>query len=145
MPAVSQAQQKLFGIAYAVKQGHMKLDDVAPEYRDKVKDLVGGMTADQLKDYAETAREGLPQHAEEGLSYAASYNAPQGASMPGSGMGKIALPDMSTGATGSGDVPAGQGDAEEEFKKAKRKRKRLLQMQKIQSYESFINEKYGTK
>ena len=100
----------------------MNFMEVYQEYRNKVKELVNSMSEDQLKDYAETSREGLPQHAEEGLSFAASYTAPQGASMPGSVMGKIQLPDLSTGATGSGDVPAGQGDAEDAYKREKKKR-----------------------
>jgi hypothetical protein len=141
MPATSKAQQRLMGIAYAVKMGYMKLTDVAPEYVDKVKELSNSMSKEQLKDFASTEHEGLPERTEEGMSFAANYNAPQGAAMPGAGMGKIALPDMSTGAVGSGDKPAGQGDAEEEYKKEKKKRKKLLQ--KIKTYESFITEKYG--
>ena len=141
MPATSKAQQRLMGIAYAVKMGYMKLTDVAPEYQDKVKELSGSMTKQQLKDFASTEHEGLPERTEEGMSFAANYNAPQGAAMSGAGMGNIVLPDMSTGAVGSGDKPAGQGDAEEEYKKEKKKRKKLLQ--KIKTYESFITEKYG--
>ena len=141
MPATSKAQQRLMGIAYAVKMGYMKLTDVAPEYVDKVKELSNSMSKEQLKDFASTDTKDLPEKTDEAMSFAANYNAPQGAAMPGAGMGKISLPDMSTGAVGSGDKPAGQGDAEEEYKKEKKKRKKLLQ--KIKTYESFITEKYG--
>lgn len=44
------------------------------------------------------------------------------------GMGEVSLPV--DGELGSGDVPAGQGDAEEEYKKKKKKRN-------ILSFEDF--------
>jgi hypothetical protein len=56
MPAVSQAQQKLMGMAYALKKGDMKPEDASKE----VKDLADSMTLQQLKDFAETSHEGLP-------------------------------------------------------------------------------------
>lgn len=149
MPAQSKAQQRLFGVAYAVKKGNMSIEDVNVAYKKKVKDLIANMDIEQLKDYAETDAKTLPDTVEgddtsEGLAFAASYNAPQGAAMPGSGMGRIVLPDMSTGATGSGDKASGQGNAEEEYKKEKKKRKRLLQM--IKTYESFsLNESVSFK
>lgn len=149
MPAKSKAQQRLFGIAYAVKKGHMSIGDVTPEYKDKVKKLIDGMSIEQLKDYASTDAKNLPDTVEgddtmEGLAFAASYTSPQGAAMPGSGMGRIQLPDMSTGAVGSGDKLSGQGDAEEVYKKEKKKRKRLMQM--IKTYESFsLNESVSFK
>ena len=49
MPATSKSQQKLMGVAYAVKAGHMLLSDVSAEYQDKVKDLTLSMTLKQLK------------------------------------------------------------------------------------------------
>lgn len=144
MPATSKAQQRLMGIAYAVKTGSMSIENVSPEYKEKVKDLVVGMSAKELKDFASTPHEGLPDEApektEEGLAFAASYTSPQGASMSGAGMGKIQLPNLSNGGVGSGDKASGQGDAEEVYKQEKKKRKRLLQM--IKTYESFssVNE-----
>jgi hypothetical protein len=141
MPATSKSQQRLMGIAYAVKTGSMSIENVSSEYRDKVKDLVVGMTTKELKDFASTPHEGLPDEApektEEGLAFAASYTSPQGASMPGAGMGKIQLPNLSNGGVGSGDKASGQGDAEEVYKQEKKKRKRLMQM--IKTYESFAN------
>jgi len=62
MPAVSQAQQKLMGMAYALKKGDMKPTKASRE----VQDLADSMTLDQLKDFAETKHEGLPKHIEEG-------------------------------------------------------------------------------
>jgi hypothetical protein len=61
MPATSKAQQRLMGMAYALKKGDMKPEDASQE----VKDLADSMTLKQLKDYAETKHEGLPDHVEE--------------------------------------------------------------------------------
>ena len=61
MPATSKAQQRLMGMAYALKKGEMKRADAS----DEVKDLADGMTLKQLKDYAETSHEGLPDKVEE--------------------------------------------------------------------------------
>ncbi len=60
MPAVSQAQQKLMGQAYALKKGDMKASEINPEYADQIQKLADSMSLDQLKDYAETKREDLP-------------------------------------------------------------------------------------
>ena len=56
------------------------------------------------------------------------------------GMGPVALPV--SGADGSGDVPAGQGDAEDEFEKAKkekeaRDKKKANNESFVKSFESF--------
>jgi hypothetical protein len=61
MPATSKAQQRLMGMAYALKKGDMDPKDASQE----VKDLADGMTLQQLKDFAETKHEGLPDHADE--------------------------------------------------------------------------------
>jgi len=61
MPATSKAQQRLMGMAYALKKGEMKRADAS----DEVKDLADGMTLKQLKDYAETSHEGLPDKVKE--------------------------------------------------------------------------------
>ncbi len=105
MPATSKSQQRLMGTAYAVKKGDTKISDVDPAYRDKVSELVAGMTLKQLKDYAETSHEGLPDRvAESGLHLNPSMNVP--------GMGDPALPgapsaldSFSTQRPGSGDLP----------------------------------------
>lgn len=123
MPSTSKSQQRLMGAAYAVKNGDMQLSDVDSAYKDKVKELVDNMTLKQLKDFATTKHDGLPETVEEDL---AAVVPP----MLG-GMGPVVLPNA--GALGSGDAPAGQGDAEEEYKKKKRK-------VKVLSMEEFINE-----
>lgn len=61
MPATSKSQQRLMGMAYSFKKGDMKPSDASQE----VKDLADGMTLQQLKDFAETKHEGLPDHVEE--------------------------------------------------------------------------------
>lgn len=108
------------GAAYSVKKGDSKISDIDPEYRDKVKDLVDDMTLKQLKKYAATKHEGLPEVAEN----ISIDNI--------GGMGPVKFPTATE--YGSGDVPAGQGDAEEEYKKKKRKMKHL------KNFESFVNE-----
>jgi hypothetical protein len=61
MPAKSVAQQQLMAMAYALKKGEMKSDEASQE----VKDLAAGMTLKQLRDYAETSHEGLPDKVKE--------------------------------------------------------------------------------
>ena len=178
MPSKSKSQQRLMGVAYAVKSGDMQLSDVDSAYRDDVKGLVDGMTLKQLKDFASTKHEDLPEKIKEaidlgkvqsnmksitqkewdktnkeyktvinGQKYKMVYDDGRDATilipviieedlaavvppMLG-GMGNVVLPNV--GALGSGDAPAGQGDAEEEYKKKKRKAK-------ILSMEEFVNE-----
>ena len=48
------------------------------------------------------------------------------------GMGAVLLPTATQ--DGSGDIPAGRGDATKEYKKKKKKMKKLL------TFESFVNE-----
>jgi len=65
MPSVSKSQQRLMGMAYAVKSGDMELSDIDPAYRDKVKSLSDGMTKKDLKKYAATKHDGLPETVDE--------------------------------------------------------------------------------
>ena len=119
MPSTSKAQQRLMGQAYALKKGEIELKDIDAKYRDEIKDLADSMSLSDLKDFAETKHEGLPNKvATENLT-------------PGSlnGMGPVTLPAGQT--VGSGDVPAGSGDAEEEYKKKKR------QMKHVKTFEAF--------
>ena len=143
MPSTSKAQQRLMGLAYAVKQGYMSLNEVGEEYRIKVKELVNTMSVKQLKDFASTPHEGLPDTVEsdsnESMGPAMGSNGPQSVGMPGMGMGKIALPDMSTGAIGSGDKPSGQGDADDEYKKEKKKKKKK-EKELAKKYKDFLEE-----
>jgi hypothetical protein len=59
------------------------------------------------------------------------------------GMGPVVLPG--NGTLGSGDVPAGPGDAEEEYKKKKKKRKKMKHLKTLESFNSmdsgFLTEK----
>ena len=55
------------GVAYAVKSGDMRLSDVDSAYKEKVKDLIDNMTLKQLKDFAETKHDGLPEVVQEGV------------------------------------------------------------------------------
>jgi hypothetical protein len=57
MPAVSKAQQRLMGMAYAVKKGDMPKSEASKE----VLDLADSMTLQQLKDFASTSHENLPE------------------------------------------------------------------------------------
>jgi len=117
MPAKSKAQQRLMGVAYAVKKGDMQLSDVDASYKDEVKDLVDNMSLDSLKKYAATKHNGLPERVPENIQVGQI-----------NGMGPVELP--ADGLLGSGDVPAGSGDAEEEYKKKKKK---------MANFEEFIN------
>lgn len=63
MPAKSQAQQRLFGMALAVRRGDMKRSEV----NDKVLDIVDSdMTNKEIEDFAST--KGLKEHLQEALS-----------------------------------------------------------------------------
>lgn len=143
MPAKSKAQQRLMGLAYAVKQGYMSLNEVGEEYRTKVKELVNTMSVEQLKDFASTPHEDLPDTVEsdsnESMGFAVGASGPQSIGMPGMGMGKIALPDLGTGAVGSGDKPSGQGDADDEYKKEKKKKKKR-EKELAKKYKDFLEE-----
>ena len=117
MPSKSKAQQRLMGVAYAVKKGDIQLSDVDTSYKDEVKDLVDNMSLDSLKKYAATKHDGLPERVPENIQVGQI-----------NGMGPVELP--ADGLLGSGDVPAGRGDAEEEYKKKKKK---------MANFEEFIS------
>ena len=117
MPALSIAQQRLMGQAYAVKSGELDIKDVNPKYRDDIKKLADGMTLQQLKDYAETKHKGLPKKVGETVKFIPEFDEfVEETSMAtvGSvnGMGAPAMPgnpgtqdSFSTQETGSGDIP----------------------------------------
>jgi len=140
MPAVSKAQRKLFGLALAVKRGEVDASTVD----QKIRDLSKKKEAD-LKDYAETPEETLPNKLEdsvdenaelqEAIAYAEAmrYALEENNAMatPGSvnGMGDVSLPgnpgtqaEFSTQETGSGDLAASSeltDDEKENEKQAK--------------------------
>ena len=134
MPSVSKSQQRLMGMAYAVKSGDMEISDIDPAYRDKVKSLSDGMTKKDLKKYASTKHEDLPETVDEDFAQAQQHITP---SANIGGMGPVILP--SDGGVGSGDVPsvADIDDDEEEAKKDKTKKK--LEMENFKLFTQFNN------
>ena len=59
MPARSKGQQRLFGMALAVRRGEMKRSDVW----DEVLDIVDSdMTDKEIEDFAKTKHDGLKEH-----------------------------------------------------------------------------------
>jgi hypothetical protein len=120
MPATSKAQQRLMGMAYAFKKGELAQNEVSPD----VIQLANSMTMKQLKDFASTKHDGLPDRAEENLSLGNL-----------GGMGANFLPTGTE--VGSGDILSGTGSAEEEYKKKKKKRERIM---KTKTFEQFISE-----
>jgi hypothetical protein len=121
MPSTSKAQQRLMGVAYAVKSGDMQLSDVDTAYRKEVEELVDNMTLKQLKDFASTKHDGLPERVKEDLALVTPP-------MLG-GMGDVVLPDA--GALGSGDAPTGIGDPDKVYKKKKKKVKLIMSMEEF--------------
>ena len=129
MPATSKAQRRLFALALAVKRGEVPESDVD----DKIKDLAKRSEQD-LKDFAETPEETLPNKVEDNIE---ENNA---MATPGSvnGMGAISMPgDPGTNETGSGDLAASsaltKGNPDKDGKKAK-------QIYKFLKYNAFVGE-----
>jgi hypothetical protein len=60
MPATSQQQQKLFGLALSVKRGETPRSEVS----DEVLQIVDTMSEKKIKDFAETSHKGLPTKVE---------------------------------------------------------------------------------
>ena len=60
MPAVSQQQQKLFGLALAVKRGEVARSEAS----DEVLNIVDSMSEKDIEDFASTSHEGLPKQVE---------------------------------------------------------------------------------
>jgi hypothetical protein len=56
MPATSKAQQKAAGAALAAKRGETKKSELQGASRE----MYESMTEDQLEEFAETKRKGLP-------------------------------------------------------------------------------------
>ena len=139
MPSVSKSQQRLMGVAYAVKSGDMKINDVDPAYREKVKGLVDGMTKKDLKKYASTKHEDLPETVDEMAGTGAvSLNPGQTIG----GMGDVTLPV--NGELGSGDLPHAviqvadiDDDLEKEKKRNKKKVVKNLEMENFNIYTQF--------
>jgi hypothetical protein len=129
MPAKSKAQQRLMGMAYSVKKGDSDIGDIDSSYRDKVKDLVDGMSLAKLKDYASTDHTNLPDKVEE-----TSVNLNPNMNVPG--MGDVVLPGNPGDANSFAGQTRGSGDIPFDLKKKKKKKK----LKYIKTYESFILE-----
>lgn len=64
MPAKSKSQQRLFGMALAVRRGELKRSEV----EQSVLDIVDGkMTDKEIEDFAKTSHKGLKEHLIEAL------------------------------------------------------------------------------
>lgn len=59
MPSKSKSQQRLFGMALAVRKGEMKRSEVYKEVLDIVD---SDMTNKQIEDFASTKHVGLKEH-----------------------------------------------------------------------------------
>lgn len=58
MPAKSKAQQKAAGAALSAKRGDTKVKDL----QGASKEMYDSMSEKELEDFAETKREGKPEH-----------------------------------------------------------------------------------
>jgi hypothetical protein len=65
MPAKSKSQQRLFGMAYAVRKGEMKRSDATEEVLDIVD---SDMTDKEIEDFAKTKHKGLKEYVKECLN-----------------------------------------------------------------------------
>lgn len=63
MPARSEQQQKLFGLALSVKRGETPRSEVS----DQVLKIVDTMSEKDIEDYAGTKHSGIPQKVEQKL------------------------------------------------------------------------------
>ena len=61
MPAQSQQQQKLFGLALAFKRGEVPASEVS----DEIKDIADRMSEKEIEDFASTKHKGLPKMKEQ--------------------------------------------------------------------------------
>jgi hypothetical protein len=124
MPSTSKAQQRLMGMAYALKIGEMDPKDASQE----VKDLAAGMTKQQLHDFAATKHKGLPDYVEEDAT---------GLSTPSNtpGMGDVSVPGNPGTSTSFSGQKVGSGDIPMPAKKKKK-------MKLVESFDEFISENY---
>lgn len=65
MPAKSKSQQRLFGMAYAVRKGEMKRSNATKEVLDIVD---SDMTDKEIEDFAKTKHKGLKEYVKECLN-----------------------------------------------------------------------------
>ena len=65
MPAQSKSQQRLFGMALAVRKGELERSKVSKEVLDIVD---GKMTNKEIEDFAKTKHKNLKEHLIESIS-----------------------------------------------------------------------------
>ena len=65
MPSKSKAQQRLFGMALAVRRGEINRSEVDQEVLEIVD---GEMTDKQIEDFAKTSHKSLKEYLEENIS-----------------------------------------------------------------------------
>lgn len=65
MPSKSKAQQRLFGMALAVRRGELKRGEVT---NDVLKLVDSDMTNKELEDFASTPHKGLKEYVREALN-----------------------------------------------------------------------------
>jgi hypothetical protein len=62
--SVSKKQHGLMGAAYSVEKGEKELKDIPKSYRKKVEKVVDSMSKKQVKDFAKTKTDKLPEKKE---------------------------------------------------------------------------------
>jgi len=66
MPSKSKAQHGIMGMALAYKRGDLKGEDIPTRIRNKVKQIAGSMSDDQLSEYTSTKTNKLPKRVGKG-------------------------------------------------------------------------------
>jgi len=66
MPAVSKAQQHMFGMVHALKKGTLKLAKLPASLRKKIQKAAAHVSAKVAKKFAKTKTKNLPKHVKEG-------------------------------------------------------------------------------
>jgi len=130
--STSIAQQRLMGMAYALKTGEMDPGDAS----DEVKDLAKNMTVKQLKDFASTKHKGLPYKKEN-----------ENLTLPDvPGMGDVKLPGNPGPSTQFDNQKVGSGDIPYPIpNKKKIKTKMKLIPESFEEFsESLINEAFAS-
>lgn len=139
MPAKSKAQQRLFGMAYAVRKGEMERSEASEEV---LKIVDGDMSTKKIKDYAETKHDNLPDKVEEGdMALNPGMNTP--------GMGPVSMGDnpgsnnaFHSQTPGSGDVDA--KSSVDMYKQVRIDNQRAKEFDEIEKKKemSFFNENF---
>ena len=131
MPSVSKSQQRLMGMAYAVKSGDMEISDIDPAYRDKVKSLTDGMTKKDLKKYASTKHDNLPETVDEAFIGPFVFN---------DSMSDEELLGMYNGALdGYANYAKGMHYSKSEYKKAYQEIEKILKKRGVAVDEDFAH------